>query len=114
MSALPERPAKGPLAAIVKATQRLNPVMELDVDVLAVTRAAVASTAADWAAGVLTSTSADPKTGLLRLTPTTPASLFSQTAAHSVQHRFKDSSNGVEEYALDFFPDPSVTQGTSF
>lgn len=114
MPALTETPAKGAIADIIRATQRLNPVMELDVDVLAVTHAAVASTAADWNAGVLTSTAPDSKTGALRLTPNAPATLFSQTNSATVQHSFHDSTNGPEELALDFFPDPSITQGVSF
>ena len=108
-----EQPTAGPLASIVKATQRLNPCMELDVDVLAVSRAAVASTSADWTAGTLTNVSPDTRTGALRLTPSS-TSLFSQTLSANVHHYLQDSSNGVEEYALDFFPDPAVTQGVSF
>src|SRR5438046_1561106 len=105
---------KGPVASIIRATQRLNPCMELDVDVLAVARAAVASTAADWNAGTLTATSPDTKTGALKLTPTTPAVLFSQTNTATVVHHFQDAIDGAEEFALDFFPDPAVTQGVSF
>lgn len=114
MPALTETPGVGPLASIVRATQRLNPCMELDVDVLAVIRAAAASTPADWNAGVLTATSPDTKLGTLRLTPSAPAILFSQTLSATIHHPFKDASNGVEEYALDFFPSPSVAQGVSF
>ncbi|MDQ6770539.1 MAG: hypothetical protein M3Z54_11195, partial [Gemmatimonadota bacterium] len=113
MASAYEIAARGPLASIIQATQRLNPCMELDVDVLAVTRAAGLSTAADWTAGTLTSVTADTKTGALRLTES-DVSLFSQTASSTVHHYLTDAANGVEEYALDFFPNPSVMQGVSF
>lgn len=108
---LTETPTAGAIASIIKATQRLNPCMELDVDVLAVTRSAVNSTAADWNAGVLTNVVADPSTGTVRLTLVAAGTLFSQVNTVSVIHSFQDSALGAEEYALDFFLDPSVAQG---
>lgn len=106
----------GALADIIKASQRLNPCVDLDVDILAVNAAAVASTTDDW--GTLpASATVDATTNAVRIAEGAATSLFSQTAGSSVKHHFTDgqaSSKGPEEYCIEVFPSPSVFQGVPF
>ena len=114
MPTLPGTPTSGAIASIIKACQRLNPCMELDVDLLAVVRAAQASTKADWDAGTTrTNVTADPNSGALSITQTGTSSIFSQTTAPTVRHAFHDANDGSEEYALDFFFDPNIASGVA-
>ncbi|MFL5481132.1 MAG: Hint domain-containing protein [Gemmatimonadaceae bacterium] len=113
MPTLPGIPAAGSVASIIRACQRLNPCMELDVDILAVARAAQASTKADWDAGTKTNVTADANSGALSLTQTGTSSIFSQTNTATVRHAFHDAVDGSEEYALDFFFNPNIAQGVA-
>lgn len=109
----------GTLAAIQRACLRLNPCMDLDVDLLAVSRAAACSSTADWTAQALSNLVVDSRSGAVTLAQTAAVSIFSQTVDHSVAHTFTDgqagsANKGREEYAIDFFPSPSVYGGVPF
>lgn len=107
-------PAAGTLAAIRRAFERLNPCGDLDVDLLAISRAAAISSTADWSAQALSNVTADPITGAVTLAKSAASTIFSQTTGSSQWHSFHDAQDGVEEYALDFFPDPNAFNGVPF
>jgi hypothetical protein len=89
--------------------------MDLDIDILGVSSAGVVGSTADWLAQTLTNVAVDDITGAVTLAESTPVSLFSQTADHSVKHGFTDgtvSGRGPEELALDFFPSPAAVGGS--
>lgn len=101
-------PTAGALGSVIRAAQRLNPCLDLEVDVLAVERVAQASIDEDWTA--LTNVETDPRTGALTLEQTASTTLFSQLA-HDATHYFADAEDGLEELALDFFIDPAAVGG---
>src|SRR5205823_392318 len=102
-------PLTGALGSVIKGAQRLNPALDLEVDVLAVQRAAVAIGASAW--GSLSSVVVDGRTGALTLGLATPAVLFSQTTSAATQHWFRDANDGLEPLALDFFLNPAAVGG---
>jgi hypothetical protein len=99
---------------LVEVSHRANPVLDLEADIMAVENAAAASTKEEWEDGVLTSVEVDTR-GTVRLDDIAGGmSLFSQTAAVGVNHSLGSPDDGDEEYALNFFPDPSVVGGAPF
>ncbi len=100
-----------PLASVIQASTRLNPCLDLDVDVVAVEAAAGASTQLDWTTlGTIPAGLTVESDGSVHLTLGGPTTLFSQTSDHSVFQAFNDSggSPGPAVFWLDFFPDPAV------
>src|ERR1044072_427083 len=107
--------ASQPPRSLVKAARRLNPALDLEVDVLAVVRADGASTKDEWTAGTLTNTVADD-TGAVRIAEQTgsPKTMFSSggtsggaTDKYSV-HNPSHNTRVTETLWLDFWPDPGV------
>lgn len=109
---------EGPKRSLVKAARRLNPAIDLDVDVVAVRRAAGASTKEEWTAGTLTSTTAD-QSGAVRLSESGSRDVFKSggvpgdaTVKRLLNSTVTDVPVGpgtpTEILWMDFWPDPAV------
>jgi len=102
-----------PPRSLVKACRRLNPAIDVDVDIVAVVRAAGASTKEDWEAGQLTSATVDAS-GAVRVAESGSRVLFqspgtSAEALTNKYHWFSSSNNDqYETMWLDFWPDPAI------
>lgn len=97
-----------PIDAIERASQRLNPCLDIEADIVTVEAAAGVASAQDWnqASVIKGSNIVVSSEGVISLAPNGSVSLFSQATDHSIKnHIFQIDGGG---YALDFFPDPSV------
>lgn len=105
-----------PPRSLVKACRRLNPAIDLEVDVVAVTAAAGATTQEEWGDATLTDTTADAA-GAVRLSEQSgsPLTLFSSgnsTDATEVVPLANSTLGLADPFTevvwLDFWPDPAV------
>jgi hypothetical protein len=113
----PEFVGSSPLGqSIVPAFHRLNPVGDLECDLVVATGGVKASSQVDWTTGaagaithiVETGVAADAM-GVLRLVASGTAAIFANTAAATVLHSFKSASGAAnEEVFLDFFVEPGT------
>lgn len=117
----------GSLGKIIMASQRLNPCLDLEADIVAVEAAAVASTSDDWSLPLgsgglrVSSSNVDVDgSGVIRLARMgSPTPIFSNVLSSTIKHDFSDGgsvqpwgavtpSGPSMELLLDFWPDPSI------
>lgn len=107
-----------PPRSLVKAARRLNPALDVDVDVVAVVAAVGASTKAEWEAGTLASVTVDDK-GVVRLAETGSTPIFQSpgTAAEATtkwHFYYQPNHEQNEKLWLDFWPDPALLGANGF
>jgi len=98
-----------PIDSIIQASQRLNPCMDLEADIVTVEASAGVASAADWnqATVVKSSDIAVSSEGQVSLAPSGTSTIFSQVTDHSVHNHVEQIGVG-SGCALDFFPDPTI------
>ncbi|HEX5437149.1 MAG TPA: hypothetical protein VFW98_08315 [Gemmatimonadaceae bacterium] len=101
-----------PPASLVRAAHRLNPALDLDIDIVAVVAGVGASTHDEWSDGVLTNVTVD-EAGAVRLTESGSQVIFqSGGSAAEATTRYgwfwAPNRNQLETLWIDCWPDPSL------
>ena len=97
-----------PIDHIERASQRLNPCLDMEADIVVVEETAGVSSAADWNQPSVTigvGVGVSPE-GVVSLVPNGSSLLFSQTSDASVKNHIEQIGGGG--IAIDWFPDPGI------